>query len=99
MFNGMSEEQISDIMNKISSLTKNDETNTKYNKFVYEGNHEDLPKEFRPKKHLPAGTNIEVVKLIIEKLEKDYPILRDPIYTKSLIDEFSSMMNDKGELL
>ena len=38
-------------------------------------------------------------KLIIEKLEKDYPILRDPIYTKSLIDEFSSMMNDKGELL
>jgi hypothetical protein len=99
MFNGMSEEQISDIMNKLSSITKNDETTTKHNKFVYEGKHDDLPVEFRPKKHLPEGTNIEVVKLIIAKLEKDYPILRDPMYTKSLIDEFSSMMNDKGQLL
>ena len=99
MFNGMSEEQINDIMNKIGSLTKTDESPQKYNKYVYEGNHEDLPKEFRPKKHLPEGTNIEVVKLIIAKLEKDYPILRDPIYTKSLIDEFSSMMNDNGQLL
>jgi hypothetical protein len=99
MFNGMSEEQISEIMNKLSSITKNDESTTKRNKFIYEGNHEDLPKEFRPRKHLPEGTNIEVVKLIIAKLEKDYPILRDPIYTKSLIDEFSSMMNNNGQLL